>query len=220
MVSSVDGATAVGARSGPLGGDADKAVFRAVRAVADVVLVAAGTARTEGYGPVRLSDDALRARADAGRSTEVPRLAVVSRSLDLGRAGERFAEHDRRPLVLTTEDADAGRAEALAGAADVRRVGAEAVDLRGALRSLRDDGAEVVVCEGGPSLNGALVASGLVDELCATIAPALVGGDSPRMVDGAPEIALDLELVSLLEGDGVLCGRWVRRAPGRSAAGG
>jgi len=62
MVSSLDGATAVGGRSGPLGGEPDREVFRAVRAIADVVLVAAGTLRVEGYGPVRLSDAARSAR--------------------------------------------------------------------------------------------------------------------------------------------------------------
>lgn len=211
MVSSIDGATAVGGRSGPLGGDTDRTVFRAVRALADVVLVAAGTARTERYGPVVLGDGARAARVAAGRSPEVPRLAVVSRSLQLGGAADRFAEHARPPLVLTTDDADRARAGALAGAAEIRRFGAGTVDLRAALRSLRSDGALVVVCEGGPILNSALVASGLVDELCVTIAPSLVGGDSLRMIDGAPEVAIELELASLLEGDGVLCGRWVRR---------
>ena len=42
-----------------------------------------------------------------------------------------------------------------------------------------------MVCEGGPTLNGALVAAGLVDELCLTLAPLVAGGDSPRIVAGA-----------------------------------
>lgn len=210
MVASADGATAVGGRSGVLGGEADREVFRAVRAVADVVLVAAGTARTEGYGPVRLSDDARAARVAAGRSPDAPRLAVVSRSLELGAVAERFPDHEQRPLVLTTTDADDERVRALSAVAEVRRFGESSCDLAAALASLHRDGAAVVVSEGGPQLIGGLVGAGVVDELCITIAPMLVGGASDRVAVGAPEVAAELELVSLLTDDGVLCARWVR----------
>ncbi len=210
MVSSLDGATAVGGRSGPLGGTPDREVFRAVRAIADVVLVAAGTFRTEGYGPVRLSRASRDARVAAGRSVEPPRLAVVSASLDVDLT--RPAEGPVRPLVLTTEDADADRRTALEELAEVRAHGRERVDLALALAGLHADGVGIVVCEGGPSLNAALVEHDLVDEWCMTLAPAVVGGDSRRVVDGASEVGSDqpLELVSLLEADGVLLGRWVR----------
>ena len=51
MISSVDGSTALDGRSGGLGGPADRKVFAALRSLADVVLVAAGTVRAENYGP-------------------------------------------------------------------------------------------------------------------------------------------------------------------------
>lgn len=211
MVSSLDGATAVGGRSGALGGTPDRQVFRAVRALADVVLVAAGTARTEGYGPVRLADEARAARVAAGRADHPPRLAVVSASLDLDLS--RAAEGPVRPLVLTIEDGDPDRRAALEELAEVRAHGTGQVDLRAALAGLRDDGVDVVVCEGGPSLNAGLVAHDLIDEWCVTLAPAIVGGDSRRMVHGVVEVGTHqpLELASLLEEDGVLLGRWVRR---------
>lgn len=212
MVSSLDGATAVGGRSGPLGGAPDREVFRTVRALADVVLVAAGTFRTESYGPVRLSGEAIAARAAAGRSPGPPRLAVVSASLDLGLS--RAADGPVRPLVLTTQDADGDRRAALAAQAEVRTHGTGRVDLVAALAALHEDGVGVVVCEGGPTLNAALVEHDLIDEWCVTLAPAVVGGDSLRVVAGAPELGeagQELELVSLLESDGVLLGRWLRR---------
>ena len=53
MIASVDGATAVDGVSGGLGGPADRRVFGVLRSLADVVLVAAGTVRAEGYGPPR-----------------------------------------------------------------------------------------------------------------------------------------------------------------------
>ncbi len=54
MIASVDGATSVDGVSGALGGGADHRVFFALRSVADVVLVAAGTMRAEDYGPAEL----------------------------------------------------------------------------------------------------------------------------------------------------------------------
>lgn len=211
MVSSLDGATAIGGRSGRLGGAPDRLVFPAVRAIADVVLVAAGTVRAESYGPIRLSDAARRAREEAGRSPVPPRLAVVSASLDVDLSWPAAGEV--RPLVLTTEDADADRRADLARLVEVRAHGIGRVDLVAALAGLRADGVGVVVCEGGPTLNATLVEHDLVDEWCSTLAPTIVGGDSRRMVSGAPELGdgQDLELVSLLEEDGALLGRWLRR---------
>ncbi|MBA2471912.1 MAG: dihydrofolate reductase family protein, partial [Pseudonocardiales bacterium] len=48
MIASLDGAATVDGLSGGLGGPADHRVFAALRELADVVLVAAGTVRAEG----------------------------------------------------------------------------------------------------------------------------------------------------------------------------
>ena len=68
MIASLDGATAVDGTSGALGGPADRRVYLALRALADVVLVAAGTVRAEGYGPPSLPGDLAAARRRAGRN--------------------------------------------------------------------------------------------------------------------------------------------------------
>jgi riboflavin biosynthesis pyrimidine reductase len=60
MISSLDGAIAVRGRSGTLGGPPDRRLFMVLRSLADVIVVGAGTMRTEGYGPAHL-DDGLRA---------------------------------------------------------------------------------------------------------------------------------------------------------------
>ena len=82
MVASVDGATAIDGVSGGLGGPADKQVFSAIRGVADVILAGAGTVRAERYGPPRTPPSIQAARRARGQAAK-PRLAVVSRSLDL-----------------------------------------------------------------------------------------------------------------------------------------
>ncbi|NCX05840.1 MAG: pyrimidine reductase family protein, partial [Actinobacteria bacterium] len=51
MISTPDGVIDVNGRSRPLGGPADQARLIALREAAAVVVVGAGTARTENYGP-------------------------------------------------------------------------------------------------------------------------------------------------------------------------
>ena len=210
MVASVDGATAVEGRSGGLGGPADRRVYLTVRSLADIVLVAAGTVRAERYGPPRLPGDLAAARRARGQAPG-PRIAVVSRSLDLDWRSSLFTEADpaARPIIVTGSDAPAGSRAAAERVADVVTAGSEGVDLPLALAALGRIGAASVLAEGGPSLNGALAAAGLIDELCLTISPVLAGGDTARILHGpplAPPAALRLR--SLCEEDGFLFARY------------
>jgi len=86
------------------------------------------------------------------------------------------------------------------------------VDLPALLRELREEGVRALLCEGGPTLHGALQAAGLVDELFLTIAPKL-GGEAaaPRIVEGELPESVKLELAWLLEEDGELFARYRRR---------
>jgi riboflavin biosynthesis pyrimidine reductase len=105
---------------------------------------------------------------------------------------ERYGEIGRRLVVV--ESGPRGR-----------------VDLPALLRSLRDEGVRALLCEGGPTLHGALQAAGLVDELFLTIAPKLSGGtEPPRIVEGTLPEVVALELAWLLEQDGELFARYRR----------
>lgn len=75
-------------------------------------------------------------------------------------------------------------------------------------QSLVDRGWTSILCEGGPSLLGDLLAAGVVDELCTTTVPRLIGGDHPRIVQG-PAVDVPLRLHTLLESDGTLLARWL-----------
>jgi riboflavin biosynthesis pyrimidine reductase len=85
-------------------------------------------------------------------------------------------------------------------------------DLPSLLRSLREEGVRALLCEGGPTLHGALQAAGLVDELFLTIAPKLSGGGAPpRILEGELGEVVPLRLAWLLEHDGELFARYSRR---------
>jgi len=164
MVSTVDGAAqGPDGRSGSINNDVDQEVFDALRVDADVLLVGAGTVRTEGYGP-------------------------------LG-----------KPFVVVGSTLP----PQLEGHPEVRlHPGGDAEALRGLVDGLRAEGLRRVLCEGGPTLLGALLRAGVVDELCCTITPSIVGGPGKRIVDG-PLVDVPLTLSSLVEQDGTLLARWL-----------
>jgi riboflavin biosynthesis pyrimidine reductase len=210
MIASLDGAIAVEGRSGGLGGPADKAMFSALRGVADVILVGAGTARGERYGPARPSEAIRAARRQRGQH-EAPRIALVTRSLDLDLGAALFTEVERPSIVITCAAADPDRQAAAAKVAELVVVGEDRVDLVAAMAALRTSGAEVVTCEGGPSLNGHLVAADLLDEWDLTLSPLLVGGGAGRASRGAhPAHPVGMRLDRLVEADAHLLGRWLR----------
>jgi 5-amino-6-(5-phosphoribosylamino)uracil reductase len=199
FVLSVDGAIAVGGSSRPLSGAADRAALRTLRAVSDVVLVGAGTAREEDYGRVPLPEPLRRRRLEAGRA-ERPALAVATRSGDLDPASRLLADPEQRVLVLTAGPVP----EDLPDHVEV----VVADGARAVVAALHDRGLRRVHCEGGPELLSALLADDVVDELCLTTSPQLVGGGPGLLTTPAPAA---LRLLSLLEDDGTLLARWSLR---------
>jgi len=211
FVTTVDGAvTGADGRTGTINNAADKVVFDLLRALADVVVVGAGTARAEGYGPVQPLTDELAAvrRRAVGRTTPA-RLLVVSASAEIP-AGLLGAAPGAVMLATTSQ----APAEALGEA--VRQLGEPHVIVGGAgpvdpvwLRGeLVRRGATRILCEGGPTLLRAMLLGGVLDELCLTTSPLLVGGHGPRLVEGL-ELRRDIRPVLVLEESGTLLTRWL-----------
>jgi riboflavin biosynthesis pyrimidine reductase len=211
MVSSADGAIDVGGVSGPLGGAADKAVFRALRAVADVILVGASTVRHERYHPPRSSDDVVAVRRARGQANQ-PRLAVVTSRGQLDPGLGLFADPGNRPFVITTTAAGGADLAPLASVSEVVVAGDDRVDLAVALAHVSDAGARVVLVEGGPTINGQLLALDLVDEWRLTLSPMLVAGASGRAATGpAPDPPHRFLLDRLLVAEDLVFLRYLRR---------
>lgn len=184
-VVSLDGATSVAGRSGPLSGTADKRVFRLLRALSDVILVGAGTVRAEGYGDTHIDIGSHAALRREQQLSDVPPIAVVTRFCDLDRSLPLFTRNVVPPLVMTSNAAPAQHRSALeAAGAEVVVVGERHVSLAQVLDELAHRGLRRVLCEGGPQLLTGLLAADAVDECCLTIAPMLVGGDVAARSDG------------------------------------
>lgn len=210
MITSLDGATALSGRSGAMSGQADRSVFSSLRALADVILVGAGTMRTEGYGPAKLGAKARERRSAMGIEP-VPPIAVMTRSCALDWGSRFFVEAEERPIVVTTASATETNREHARAVADVVIAGDDEVDPLRAIEALGDRGAQNVLVEGGPGINGEFARIGLIDELCLTLSPLLVGEGSLHLLGRLTlNDPIPLALLVVLESDGFLFLRYGR----------
>jgi riboflavin biosynthesis pyrimidine reductase len=162
MISSADGGTAIAGTSGGLGNRNDHAVFAALRAHADAVLVGMATVVPEHY----------EAPTDPGLQ-----ILVVSAEPDVSGDAELFAS-GRGTLVLPEDAPPAPR-----GVPELRAGTGGRVDLAAVAAQLAG---QVVLMEGGPRLAGEMVGLGLIDEFFHTISPMVIGGESTRVAHGPP----------------------------------
>jgi riboflavin-specific deaminase-like protein len=208
MASTVDGSATIAGRSGAIGGAADRELFHELRAVADAVLVGAGTLRTERYNRI-VDDEPHRQRRRERGMAEEPFACVVSSRLDLDPAIRLLSDPTARVVILTSSPSSLAAGPA-AQIEYVRTPGKDGLDLAAALGELRHRfDIRVLLCEGGPHLNAQLLAAGLVDELMLTLAPKLAGASSDELTlaitaGQALEPPIGLELLALLESQSYL----------------
>jgi riboflavin biosynthesis pyrimidine reductase len=158
---------------------ADRFVMGLLRACADAILIGAGTLmespRTlwtaeHAYPPAAPLYAELRRQR--GRPPQ-PTLAVLTGS---GRIDPLHPGLTERTLILTSEQGVARLGRALPASATIVPIGATRwLKPAAAVEVLRAGGHELILCEGGPTLFGALTAAGLVDELFLTLSPLLAG---------------------------------------------
>lgn len=200
MIASLDGAVTVDGRAGGLAGGGDLAMFKAMREVADVVLVGAGTVRAENYSGAQLTIAARQRRRSRGQS-EVPPIAVVTASGALEPDSRLFTRTETPPLVFTTTAslaATRARLRDIADVLDASTTDPNVVAPAAVLAELGRRGHHRVLCEGGPSLLGEIIGQGLLDELGLTIAPRLVAGAAGRIAVGQTAVMTDMRAVHVL----------------------
>jgi diaminohydroxyphosphoribosylaminopyrimidine deaminase/5-amino-6-(5-phosphoribosylamino)uracil reductase len=158
------------------GGDArwiscldSRRVVHGLRARADAVLVGAGT--------VRRDDPELNVRLADGRD---PVRVVVTSDGELPPGARVLATaRQTRTIVVAAAPTFAARRLLRARGAELVEIGDRG--LRGALEVLAGLGILDVLCEGGPTLAGSLLAEGLVDRVLLFVAPLIVGRGAPDL---------------------------------------
>jgi riboflavin biosynthesis pyrimidine reductase len=213
FITSVDGgATADGTSSG-LGGPGDKLIFNVLRELADVIVVGAGTVRMEGYSGAR-PPVAQRMHRQARGQSEVPQLAIVTKSGRLDRDMPVFTRTEVPPLICTCAAARDETRRLLSGVAEVVDCSGgdpAEVDEATLLATLRARGMRRILTEGGPMLLGSFIQRDLLDDLCLTIAPFVVGGLARRIATGPGQLQTPMRCTHVLADDaGYLYTRYIK----------
>ena len=210
MVSSLDGVAVLDGRVGALTGPVDFDLLLLLRSLSDVLLVGAATVRAEGYGPVRTRAKDREHRGD--RPLAHPRLAIITRAIDLDLSSSAFTEAPERPIVVTTGRAPAERVAAAEEVADVLVAGETDVDLGVVVDHLAGLGMTRILTEGGPQVLGELYAADLVDELCLAVSPRVVGGEATSRITAGSSMSqpTQMALAAAYEADDFLFLRYGR----------
>ena len=201
FVTTLDGVVSLSVNGHASGGDIsgfsvqDRMVMGLLRAVADVVIVGAGTLSVDRHHVwtaerifPALADDYRRLRAALGKRG--PPLNVVvsgSGSVDLGLPV--FASGEVPALIVTTAaGAKRLRKQQKPDSVEIRAVRSSAGAARGKTDAIRAGtiieqvrrarAGGLILVEGGPRLLGDFLAAGLLDEQFLTLAPQIVGRDA------------------------------------------
>jgi 2,5-diamino-6-(ribosylamino)-4(3H)-pyrimidinone 5'-phosphate reductase len=166
---SVDGKIALrGGAPLQLSDDADMRRVHALRAQSDAILV--------GIGTVLADDPRLLAKGpDVARQP----LRVVLDSRGRLPPQARVLDGAAKTLVVTAK----GNGRRWTNAETVE-AGEGRVDLRLALRELAARGVQTLMVEGGATVIGSFLRAGLVNDLHVYVAPLVVGGGAPTLVEG------------------------------------
>lgn len=198
MVMSIDGSTVVNGNSQALSSPADLSVLIGLRNISDVIIVGAATVRLDEYGPP--SKPGLKVGV-------VTRATNLNKDVDL--TSKLFTSGSGFLVIPQDAKIDSVAASKIASAEiKIVRSGSGSVDLAGAMRQIDGTFAQL---EGGAALNAAMFTADLVDEINVTISPRIVGGDGPRLASGAPNILHNYEIAHVLEDDGFLFVRYLRK---------
>ena len=194
MVSSLDGKVASDGKASQIGSSTDRILMRTLRAHVDAVMVGAGTLRAE---KLRLDvpEDISRERESRGLKPQ-PLAVVATMSGDVPLEKNLLGSSPDNLLILASPKLPQSRLAALSRVAAVEimpdETGDPYLDPTDALKVLKKRHAvDVLLIEGGPTFNHALISSGLADELFFTLAPQLLGGEKPEalnILEGRPLI--------------------------------
>lgn len=152
-----------------ISGPEDLARVHQLRARCDAILV--------GIGTVLADNPSLTARTSPPPPRQPMRVILDSHARLPPQA--KVLDGAARTLVMVAK----GNARRFPNAETVE-AGEGRVDLRSALRELQSRGVQSLLVEGGATIIGAFLRSGLVNDLYVYVAPLVVGGGAPSLVEG------------------------------------
>ncbi len=158
--------------------DSRRAVHE-LRSRVDAVMVGAGT--------VRRDDPELTVRLADGR--DPARVVITHHGLLPADAKVLTGARHVRTIVVADEVTDAARRLLDARGAELIETGEGG--LRAALKALAGMGLLDILCEGGPTLAGELLAADLIDRVLLFVAPVIVGRGAPDLFAAPAVSAVD-----------------------------
>ena len=193
MVTSVDGRAQLGGTAEGLGSRVDRRLMQAYRSAFDAVGSGSGTLIADDFSS-RLPDQFAARRAAADRDPQ-PLAVVVAGARRLPTDRRWFAYEDQPRLVVVGSTSPHASDERLPG---VETWAAPTEDPEPAwlLERLAATGVTSLLLEGGPTLNSAFLAAGLLDELFWTVGPRVLANDAQPMIAPADVAPVEARLVS------------------------
>lgn len=200
LAMSADGKIADVARSAPqLGSKNDFAHLDRQVALADGVIVGAGTLRSEGTAMRVQNPELIEERERQGKPPQ-PVQIVCSVSGTIDSTVPFFRQALPRWLVTTARGAKAWENRPEFDRVVVVETPQGSVDLPAALEELANLGIERLAVLGGGDFIGRLFGEGLIDELFLTVCPFILGGaTAPSPVDGDGFLRANAPRLELLE---------------------
>lgn len=204
LISSLDGAaTGEDNTSSPLGSADDRRVFTVLRSLADVIVVGAATARTEDYGPPKITDVLRKERVKAGQEP-TPKLVLLTKT---GEVPSVLVDDPNTFFVSSPEARQ--KLIAQGTSPDHFLFSHDNITPHTVVDTLASAGMTNILCEGGPSVVGEWLSSTVVDEICLTTSGFAVSGIHPRIAHG--EVSAEkFTPRSLLVSENGIFSRWVR----------
>jgi riboflavin biosynthesis pyrimidine reductase len=180
MVTSVDGRAQLDGTAEGLGSRADRRLMRLYRAAFDAVGSGAGTLRSTGIW-LRVGNDLAARRAAETRPPNPTGVLLVGGD-PIPTDGRWFSGDEPRILIV-------GRHHPLKEApkgTELLRAPDDRPHPRWVLDRLNERGIRTFLLEGGPHVNAAFLAAGLIDELYWTVGAHLLGTDALPMIAAIP----------------------------------
>ena len=209
FVVSADGRVAVGGRSAPLSDPGDRAMFHGLRERVDAVFAGTGTMGSERYGRLVPDPERRHRRASRGLAPD-PLACLMTRSGKVPTEIPLLHDPHSRVIVFAGTQPELGDARAQVETIVLDKGELTLTTMMRRLRSAYD--VRALLCEGGPTMFGALLHEGLVDELFLTVSPLLAGGGRDPTLTSGPGLSqpLGLALSWVLKRENTLFLRYAR----------